>query len=79
MKAKYYDTAYAGSMSLREDGDFINRYDNESLIAALYENILSDKRKIEDLRNYVLSLESALKCFHRKEKLAGENINNINV
>lgn len=46
-----YDTAYPGSMSIREDGYYISREDPESMLAALMENIKEYRLRIEDLRD----------------------------
>lgn len=49
MTIKAYDSAYPGSMFLRDDGNYIERTDIDSLVAALVEAVRARDRTIEDL------------------------------
>lgn len=55
--ASFYDSAYPGSMCMREDGGYVGREDGESMVAALLEIMRLQKLSMEEWRNAVLESE----------------------
>ena len=56
-KAKFYDSAYPGSMSLRDEGGYVDREDSTSLAEALLQNLHAARDSAEDWKDGALRLE----------------------
>lgn len=59
-KAKYFDSAYPGSMSEREGGSYVEKLDSESLAHALLQNLYAAQREAEDWKESAIQLEKRL-------------------
>lgn len=57
---KLYSTAYPGSMSERDDGDFVESTDNDSLAAALLRNLYDMQLSVEDWKDDALRLKAEI-------------------
>jgi hypothetical protein len=60
-KAKYFDSAYPGSMSEREDGSYVEKSDSETLADALLKNLYAAQREAEDWKDAAIHLEKRIK------------------
>ncbi len=61
LQLKRFDSAYPGSMHERKEGGYIECDDNESLAAALLNNIDALKRKVADLQDALATKEQTEK------------------
>ena len=58
---KYFDSAYPGSMSQREDGSYVEKEDSESLAHALLQNLYAAQQDAEDWKDRAIQLEKQLR------------------
>lgn len=63
LKLKLFDSAYPGSMLPREDGNYVEKSDSESLALALLENVHKANAQAEDWEATVLQLEADSKQY----------------
>ena len=67
-KLKLYSSVYPGSMTLREDGSYVDCEDNPGLTLALLRNIENLNKQVEDWRDSAIASEKLV--IELQQKLA---------